>query len=137
MALVGAEQLQRALKLAIPVTAARVRSAVQKNTKTVAARAEAKAPKKTGELASTIRDEYSQDGLVGFVKAGYGKLPRRSKAGTMKGQQRAKGRTRKTGRGAYAPVVDRGDPRRNITATHFLASPFEQQLNSCQLLTCL
>lgn len=32
-----------------------------------------------GELRDTIRDEYTGDGLVGFVKAGYGKLKRRSK----------------------------------------------------------
>jgi len=127
MVLSGAEELKRALQLAVPRTRANVIAAVHKNTEAVAAKAKAAAPKLTGELASTIRPEYSKDDLVGFVKVGYGKLPRRSKAGTPKGMKRAQTRKRKTGKGAYAPVVDRGDPRRHIKAKQFLTRPFEQQ----------
>ncbi len=123
----GAEELKRALQLAIPHTRANVVAAVKHNTEAVEAKAQAAAPKVTGELASTIRSEYTNDGLVGTVKVGYGNLPRRSRATTAKGVKRAKGRTRKTGKGAYAPVVDRGDPRRHIKAQQFLTRPFEQQ----------
>ena len=127
MVLAGASELKRALQLAIPRTRASVVAAIAKNTKAVEAKTHAGAPKVTGELASTIRDEYAADGLVGMVKVGYGKLPRRSKAATQKGIKRAKGRKRKTGKGAYAPVVDRGDQRRHIKAARFLSRPFEQQ----------
>jgi hypothetical protein len=124
-ALAGAEQLIRALKLANPATKARVVAAIKKNTKAVTAGAIARAPKVTGEMASTIRDTYSEDGLTGFVRVGLGKLPRRSKATTAKGITRAKGRTRKIGRGAYAPVVERGDPRRHHKAHPFLMPSYE------------
>ncbi len=124
MALGGAEQLNRALKLAIPHVAANMRAAIQKNTKAIASAAQARAPKLSGELASTIRDEYSPDGFAGFVKVGKGKLQRRSRAATAKGQKRAKGRQRKTGQGAYAPVVERGDPRRHHKPHPFLIPSF-------------
>lgn len=127
IALAGAEELTRALKLANPRTRARVVAVIKHNTQIVAAKAEAAAPKKTGELASTIRAEFSKDGLVGFVKVGYGKLPRRSKAETVKGKARAKGRSRKTGKGAFAPVVERGDPRRHHFPHPFLVPGFTAQ----------
>jgi len=123
--LAGAEQLQRALKLANPKTKARVVAAIKKNATAVAVQATARAPKQTGEMASTIRAEYVNDGLVAFVKVGIGTLPRRSKATTVKGAARAKGRRRTVGRGAYAPVVERGDPRRHHKAHPFLIPAFE------------
>lgn len=122
----GAEKLIRELKLADPRTRARVQGAVQRQTKAVLAASLARVPKKTQELASTGRDEYSKDGLTGFIKYGRGKLPRRSTAATAKGQKRAKGRSKATGKGAYAPVIDRGDPRRHIAARQFLTQPFAQ-----------
>lgn len=127
MALGGAEKLIRELKLANPRTRANVGAAIRKNTKAVVEQAKSRIHSRTGELASTVRDEYSDDGLVGYGKAGFGKLPRRSKAQTAKGKARAKGRTRNTGKGAFAPVIDRGDPRRNIEAQHFLSGPFQRQ----------
>jgi hypothetical protein len=33
-------------------------------------------------MAGTIRDEYSKDRLIGYVRVGFGKLLRRSKAST-------------------------------------------------------
>lgn len=124
--LAGAEQLERALKLANPKTKAAVVAAIQKNAKEIAAKARAAAPKVTGEMVSTIRDEYSTDGLVGYVKVGFGKLPRRSKAGTIAGIARAKARKRTVGRGAYAPVVERGDPRRHHLPHPFLMPAYAQ-----------
>jgi hypothetical protein len=127
MLLEGAEQLTRALKLAVPKTKARVVAQIHKHTAAIAAKAKAGAPRLTGELASTGRDEYSQDQLTGFVKFGYGKLPRRSKAATIAGLARAKGRVRKTGKGAYAPVVERGDPRRHHLPHPFLDPPYQAE----------
>lgn len=128
-ALAGAERLIRAIKLANPATKARVVAAIKKNTKAVAAGAIGRAPKVTGEMVSTIRDTYSDDGLAGFVRVGLGKLPRRSNATTPKGIARAKARKRKVGRGAYAPVVNFGDKHRNHRAAFFLvgapSAPFD------------
>jgi hypothetical protein len=125
-ALAGAEQLIRALKLANPATKARVVAAIRKNTKAVAGWGDRLARRRSsGEMASTIRDTYSEDGLTGFVRVGLGKLPRRSKATTAKGITRAKGRTRKIGKGAYAPVVERGDPRRHHKAHPFLIPAYK------------
>lgn len=125
--LVGFDDLQRAMKLAEPKTHARVVAAIEKSTKEVAAKARAAAPKVTGELASTIRDEYGNGGLAGYVKVGLGQLPRRSKAETVGGIKRAKGRVRKVGRGAYAPVVERGDPRRHHQPHPFLMPAYAEQ----------
>jgi hypothetical protein len=121
----GVDSLSRALKLADPLTRSRVAEAIRKNTKQVTAEARSKAPKLTGEMASTIRDEYSEDGMVGMVKVGEGKLPRRSQAKTARGQATHRSRRRSTGKGAYAPVIDRGDPRRNRKAQPFLSEPFQ------------
>ncbi len=126
-ALAGAEQLIRAIKLANPETHARVAAAIRTNTKAVTLEAKGRAPIKTGELAGTIRDEYAADGLVGFVKVGLGKLPRRSRATTARGLARAGGRARKVGLGAYAPVVERGDPRRHHQPHPFLMPAFRDR----------
>lgn len=120
----GAERLIRELKLSVPRTRAKVVAAVHKNTEAVTAQTKGNIHSVTGELAGTVRAEYSESGLIGYVKAGKGKLPRRSKS---KGVKQTKGRKRKTGEGAYAPVIDRGDKRRNIRAQHFMSRPFEQQ----------
>jgi len=129
-ALAGAEQLIRAVKLADPRTRARVAAAIKQNAQAIAVNATARAPKKTGEMASTIRVEIpeSANGLVAFVRVGQGKLPRRSKAATAKGIARAKGRKRKVGKGAYAPVVERGDPRRGHKPHPFLIPAYQQDV---------
>lgn len=120
--LAGVPDLARKLQLMDATTRARTIAAVERGTKAVAAQARLRAPRVTDEMASTIRDEYSPDKLVGFVKVGMGKLPRRSQATTDKGKRRfAKiAKQRKVGRGAYAPVVERGDPRRHHKAHPFL-----------------
>lgn len=120
----GVDKLARELKLANPHIRARVQRAIKKNAEAVAAAARARAPKKTGELVSTIRAEYRNDGLAAFIKVGLGKLPRRSHATTMKGRLKLAMKKRKTGAGAYAPVIEHGDPRRNRAAKPFLIPPF-------------
>lgn len=116
----GFDRLARELKLAVPETKARVVAAIRKNTQAVASKAKVAAPRRSGTMAGTIRDEYSDDGLVGFIKVGFGKLPRRSKAFTAGGKIRARRRNRTLGPGAQAPIIERGDPRRNRKPEPFL-----------------
>lgn len=130
--LAGFEKFNRELKLSVPRTKAAVVAAIHKNTEAVAGKAKATAPRVSGDMASTVRTEYQQEGLVGRVKVGEGKLPRRSSAKTAKGQARAKTRKRTTGKGAYAPVVERGDPRRHHKAHPFLIPAFGGQVETAK-----
>lgn len=135
--LANVEKFAREIKLMNEHTRTNVKGAIQRGTRAVAAGAVSRAPKRSGELASTIRDEYSASGLVGYVKAGYGKLQRRSRATTAKGAANAKDRREKmkarfaaagtskaalaaANLGVYAPVVERGDKRRHKPARPFL-----------------
>jgi hypothetical protein len=118
--LAGAAELSRAIKLANPATKAKVIATIRQHTQEVRDEARAAAPVVTGELVSTIRDEYSADGMTGYVKAGFGKLPRR--AGPIAIHRR---KSKKIGRGAYAPVVNYGDPRRHRQANPFLTRPYQ------------
>ncbi|HEX6050027.1 MAG TPA: hypothetical protein VFZ21_12190 [Gemmatimonadaceae bacterium] len=62
-----------------------------------------------GELRGTIRAEFSGEGFTGFVKAGYGKLRRRSRATTSRGRARARRRSPAAQRlGNYAMVEEYG-----------------------------
>ena len=120
----GVPELLRAIQLANVETRERTRAAIRRGTQRVAAGARARAPKVTGELASTIRDEYSKDGMIGFIKVGIGKLARRSHSSSAARQNRLaktrKAATTRAGKGTYAPVVERGDPRRRIKPHPFL-----------------
>lgn len=115
--LTGVPQLQRALELADPKTRAATKIVIRRGTEAVVADAKRRIHSVSGELASTVRGEYSDDGMIGYVKVGYGKLPRRSRASTAERQAHlARARKRsstKTGKGAYGPVIERGDPRRH------------------------
>lgn len=140
MALSGVAQLTRALELTDTETQVRTRRALEKGAQAVARGAEQRAPKVSGELAQSIRAEEGKGGRVWFVKAGYGKLLRSSKAKTAAGlrryekvrerhaAQRARFRAAKSSKqalanlqlGVYAPVVERGDGDRNIKPQPFL-----------------
>jgi hypothetical protein len=109
LALGGASELIRQLKLADPATHARVAAVIERETQAIATQARASAPRRTGEMASTIRADFSANGLIGYVRVGIGKLRRRSQS-TGKRHRR---RTVTTGPGAYAPVIEYGDPRRH------------------------
>lgn len=143
----GVARFARAVQLTDEHTRARTRAAIARGTKAVAAKAIARAPKRTGALAYSIRDEYAKDGMTGFVKAGYGTLSRRSRAQTARGKQRAeRARARREGNalqfrlansskqalsvkdlGVYAPVVERGDKRRHKPARHYMAPAFQEE----------
>jgi hypothetical protein len=125
----GVPRLLRQLQLADAATRERTIAAIERGTKRVAAGARQRAPKLTGEMAGTIRDEYSKDRLIGYVRVGFGKLLRRSKASTEARRQRLAKRRRskgsRSGEGTYSPVIERGDPRRHRKAHPFLMPAFE------------
>lgn len=131
MVLEGVDQFKRAIQLTDAGTRQRTIAAIFRGTKAVAAKAKARAPRKSGEMAETIRDEYSKEGLVGFVKVGYGKLLRRSRASTAEKRKKLKTsrqkRGAKTGEGAYSPVIERGDRRRNRAPHPFLIPSFNEE----------
>ncbi len=132
--LTGLEKLRTAVQLGDAATHARMERAIREGTRQVCADAVARAHRVSGEMASTIRDEYAKDGLTGYAKVGYGKLLRRSKSGTLAGKARLKATRRlhgsKSGLGAYAPVVERGDPRRHHLPHPFMIPAFEAARSS-------
>lgn len=136
------EKFNREIKLMNERTRSNVKGAVRRGTQAVVAGAESRAPKRSGELASTIRDEYSESGLIGYAKAGYGKLTRRSRATTPEGKAKAQVRRENAklqlalantskqamsvaSLGVYAPVVERGDKRRHKPARPFMIPAFK------------
>lgn len=127
----GADKFHRAVQLTDAATRANTISAIERGTKAVVAKAKARAPKRSSEMAETIRDEYSKSGLVGYVKVGYGKLLRRSRASTAEKRNKLKAKRRrkgsKSGQGAYAPVIERGDKRRNREAKPFMYPALNEQ----------
>lgn len=144
----GADKLSRAMKLSVPAIRTRTVAAIKKNTEAVLVRSESKVPRKSGELASTGRAEFANDGLVGMVKYGYGVLPRRSKATTSSGRTRfaLRRQQQKEQRrlqlalarnsrqafsvadlGIYAPVIERGDKRRHRQPHPYLIPAFSEQ----------
>lgn len=139
----GVAEWLQSLKMMNEGTRMRVRDAIQITTAAVAARArinvpisdaadrKAKGRPGPGELRDTIREAYSSGGLAGFVLAGFGKLPRASRAtrptklGPMKlkaYQRYQKRQALKAMReiGVYAMVVNYGSPGRGIPASHYM-----------------
>jgi hypothetical protein len=122
IALGGADRLIRQLKLANPATRAAVQAVIRRDSEAIATSARENAPKRTGEMVGTIRTTFSGDGLIGYVRVGIGKLPRRGQA-----RRNKRGRRISIGPGAYAPVVEHGDRRRNRNAEPFLDPAFQGQ----------
>lgn len=120
----GVPRLKRAIQLADPATRERTRLAIKRGAERIVAEARSRAPKDTGEMAATIRAEYNDTGLIAYVKVGLGKLPRRSHASRESRQlrlaRRRKAAGTRAGKGAYAPVVERGDPKRHHKPHPFL-----------------
>ncbi len=125
--LMGVEKLKRGLKLGEEATLSRMQQAIRAGTQQVCHGATGRIHHVSGELASTIRDEYSKDGLIGYAKVGYGRLLRSSRAKTKQGRERLKRRRKGklSGKGSYAPVVERGDPKRHHKAHPFMRASFE------------
>jgi hypothetical protein len=104
---------------------ANVRQVVKRTANRIADGARARVPRRSGELASTIRTTMLPEtgsGDVGLVQVGYGKLPRRGAT-----SDRTKRRSRLLNdRGVYAPVIEFGDAKRNKPAKPFLFPAAEE-----------
>jgi hypothetical protein len=90
----GVDRLARAVLMADQHVREQMRGAVERGTQAVTNKAHARVKKRTGELDSTIRAEFSKDHLTGFVRVGYGTLVRRGRAKTDKAQLAAERRKR-------------------------------------------
>lgn len=147
----GVKEFARKVDLTNKATFKYAKEVVHDGTRQIEGLAKGNVPKRTGELEGTIRSEFGRDGMVGWVRAGYGRLVRRG--ATTKLKQRAAKRAAKRSRamrkllglkrvgitfskrallsaagsdaGVYAPVVEHGDRRRNKPARHFLRNAFE------------
>jgi Bacteriophage protein of unknown function (DUF646). len=145
----GVPQLVRALRMTDEATRKHTVAAIERGTKRVTAGAKARVPKRSGELAYTIRDEYSKDGMVGYVKAGYGTLPRSRSSRGMGAKSRANALARREQRrlttrlaptskkalatadlGIYGPVVEHGDRRRHKPAHPYMVPAFQAEKQS-------
>lgn len=129
-----------------PEIVVELRSAVHETTRAVEQGAKMRAPVSAGgresrkakrrpgpgELRDTIRAEFSDDLLTGYVRAGYGKLRRRLK-GKAKSKRTKAARARRAAAGAqtdlgvYAMAVEYGSPRRGIPAQPFLRPALEAE----------
>lgn len=150
VALLGVAELTRALEQTDAGTRSEMARVVKSGTNRVEASAHRRVSKVSGELDASIRSEFSNDGMVGFVKAGYGKLLRRSRSITNDASGRyakarekhqrmrerfRKARTSKAAMsslqmGIYGPVVERGDKRRNKPAKPFINPALAEQRSS-------
>lgn len=141
----GVADVLRALRLCQTEVKTRVRADVETTTKEVSADAKrrvsistpksrkAKGRAGPGELRDTIRPEMSAspDAFIGYVKAGHGKLPRRShakkpkKLGPLTAKAFAREQERLAARairelGMYAMVQEFGAPHRGQPANPYL-----------------
>lgn len=150
----GVPELERKVRLLDKNVQARMKRTVKAGTDAVTAGAFQRAPKVSGELAYSIRSEFTKDGLTGYTKAGFGKLLRRTRAtkSTVR-YQRAKERATARAEhlrlqsrlannsrqalsvadlGVYAPVVERGDRKRNKPKRAFLYPSFDAEKDGIQ-----
>lgn len=152
--LAGVPELERKVRLMDTRVQARIRNTVRTGTNAVTAGAYQRAPKVSGELAYSIRSEFAKDGLTGYTKAGFGKLLRRTRATkNVVRYQRAKERAQARAEhlrmqsrlannsrqalsaadlGVYAPVVERGDRKRNKPKREFLYPSFDAEKDGIQ-----
>lgn len=148
--LTGVREWRQAVQMMSVETRHRVRAAIQVTTLAVEEGArrnvpvsgpedrKAKGRPGPGELRDTIRSSFSNDGLVGFVNAGFGKLARRSRATRPAkfGPMRLKAFQRQQKRialkalrelGVYAMVVEYGSPGRGIPGAFYMTRAKEAQ----------
>lgn len=122
----GVPNVRTALRVLQPETQKRLAGEVETTANRVVAGAKGRVPVLSGELEGTIRHDTSKDGLVAFVKAGYGSLKRRSRAkvGSKRRRQRAK-QLGPVEPGIYAMVVEFGGQGRE--AQPYLFPALEQE----------
>lgn len=85
----------------------RLEKAVDTSSAKILAGAQARVPRRSGELAKTLRRKVSSSKLSATIMAGYGELARKGKARVA----RARGVAVNEGAGVYAPVVEFGSQR--------------------------
>lgn len=124
--LVGFDKAAKRLLMLNPAVSARVVPEIRKSVQEMLGIARSLVPRKSGELAGTLRTRFSAKGFVGYLDAGYGVLPRNRKG--LKGRV-ARARRRKellTSKmpGVYAPVVEFGS--RRSKASPFMVPALEQ-----------
>lgn len=112
----GVRQVTTAFSRLDIVLRQHLQQASRESTEAVATGARRRVPVKTGELRDTIRTEYTPEGNAGFVKAGFGKLRRRT-TGTRKRRTTTPSSTQL---GVYAMVIEYGSPHRGVSARPFL-----------------
>lgn len=140
--LVGVPELYRRVRMMDGEVYVRTRRAIRRGTEAVVSTAKTLVPRRTGELESTIRAEFSKDEMTGYAKAGYGKLLRRSRASSSSVRyEKAKARRAQRQKdlllatsskqafaladlGVYAMVVEYGDKKRNKPRLPFMGPAF-------------
>lgn len=137
----GAADLVRRVRLMDKGVQTRTKVVIRRGTNEVVARGRVLVPRRSGELESTLRSEFSKDGMVGYAKAGYGKLLRRRSGTSRRPDHKARRRQQEnavqlalanTSRqalsvadlGVYALVVEYGDKRRNKPASRYMNRAF-------------
>lgn len=107
----GVARVTRALRLRQQKVRAGVQRVVAESTAATVAGARARVPVDSGELQRTIRGDILPNGLVAFVRAGFGKLPRRIRGKSKRSQQLREWRRMQQGpqtQGVYAMVIEYG-----------------------------
>lgn len=147
VALQNVDKFVRAVRLTNDNVRTGTQRVIKEGTERVTAKTSARVPVRSGELKYSIRAEFTKDGMTGFVKAGYGKLVRRSHAMTERGKKRAaklqerrekhalQFRLANNSRqavsvrdlGIYAPVVEWGDKRRHKPARHYMVPSLNEE----------
>lgn len=128
----GFDKAARRIALLDDAVKRKVVVAIHRSTTEMLHIAQTLVPKKTGELAGTLRTRFTKSGLAGFAEAGFGAYLNRR----VKGESRALARVRKRKGlltssfgpalpGVYAPVVEFGDRKRNHRASPFLVPALE------------
>lgn len=119
----GANAFSRAVGNVTPELKNAISEALHKNAEKVVEGARQRVHKKSGELAATIRDEYSPDGLVAWIRAGFGQLKR-----SPRSHRRSKSGSKvQGGQGDYAAVVEFGSKTENQQPHPFLFPAFDAQ----------
>lgn len=142
----GIADFQRTIELTDEGTRKRTIEVVRNGAQAISDGAEQRAPKRSGELKESIRPEFHKSGMTAWVKAGYGILVRSIASKGMGAKSRARAIARRdkmrerfknavTSRralaalelGVYAPVLEKGDKRRNKPQRPFLYPAFKQE----------
>lgn len=139
----GVREFTQGVKLTNDRMRQRAAGIIRRGTERIAGTAKQLVPKRSGELASTIRAEFSDDGMVGWARAGYGKLVRRNAKQAQKDRFRKRNKFRKKFKGSaaalkaldlgvYAPVVEYGDKRRRRKPREYMKRAFRTNAHTIQ-----